>query len=125
MDLSGNPTGQNILKLRLGNTKGAHLVVLENPEQKEDVKLYGKLPDYGDFQGYDLWIEAVLSRIARGIYAYFHKPQWGTSKRRVFMAEIPKKLLRDPRNIAERDKKGDVKQEMMFRGIENRHCEYF
>ena len=36
------------------STKESHLAVLDNFKHQEDVKLYGQLPDYGDFQCYDL-----------------------------------------------------------------------
>ena len=62
-----------MMKSSLGNTK-EHLVVLEDSKQQEDVKLYGQLPDYGDFQGHDLGREDILLQIALMIYANFHRP---------------------------------------------------
>ena len=61
--------------------------------------MYSQFPDYGDFQIYDLGVGAILSQIDQEIYANPHKPSWGTSKRRLFMAEIAMKLFREIRNI--------------------------
>ena len=49
----GNFTGKYV-EAESRNKKESHLSVLCNFKQKEDVKLYGQLPDYDDFQGYDL-----------------------------------------------------------------------
>ena len=62
------------------DTKEAHLVVLEDYKKQEDVKLYGQLPDYDDFQGYDMGEEDVLRQVGLRIYANFHKPTWKTLK---------------------------------------------
>ena len=93
MDLSGKAPRRNMLKSSLGNTKDAHLVCLEDFEQKSDVKLYGQLPDYDDFQVYDLAQEDILRQIALGIYANFHRPSWGTLKHHLLTVKIPKKYL--------------------------------
>ena len=44
----------NMLRSSLGNGKESHIAVLDNFIQREDVKLYIQLPDYGDSQRYDL-----------------------------------------------------------------------
>ena len=46
-------------------------------------------------------VDSVLGQIAQEIYANFHKPSWQTSKRHLFMEEIPKKLRRELENIAD------------------------
>ena len=94
-----------MMKSSLGNTKEAHLGVSDDFEQQEDVKLYSQLPDYDDFQGYDLGVGGVLSRIAHKIYAGFHKPSWRTLKHHWFMAKIQKKLFRELNDVAENDKR--------------------
>ena len=39
-----------MVKSRTEGTKEAHLAVLEGLQKQEDVKLYGQLPDYDDFE---------------------------------------------------------------------------
>ena len=56
-----------MLKSSLRNTRAVHLVVLDNPNQQEDVKLYVPLPDC-DCQCYDLGREDILRQVAHGIY---------------------------------------------------------
>ena len=58
--------------------KRAHLGSLGDLKHKEDVKIPSQLPDYDDFRGYDLGVGGILSQVARGIYADFHKPSWET-----------------------------------------------
>ena len=55
--------------------------------------MYSQLPDYDDFQGYDLGIDTILSQIDQKIYSNFHQPSWRISKRHLFMAEMPKNFL--------------------------------
>ena len=81
---------RNMPKSSLGNTKEAHLAVLENSKQQEDVELYGQLPDYDDFQGYDLGQEDILRRIALGICDNFRKPPWQAIKHHLFPVGISK-----------------------------------
>ena len=79
--------------------------MVENFKQKADLEMYSQLPDYDDFQGYDLGIETILSQIAQKIYANFHKPSWQTLSHHLCMAKIPKMLFRDRKNI-DGDEKG-------------------
>ena len=44
--------------------------------------MHSQLPDYDDFQGYDMGAETVLSQIAQKIYAKYHKPSRRTLKNR-------------------------------------------
>ena len=67
-----------MLKSKLGDTKEAHLAVLEDYKKQEDVKLYGQLPDYDDFQCYDMGGGDILRQVSLRIYANFHKPSWET-----------------------------------------------
>ena len=90
MDLSGKPARRNMPKSSLGNTKEVHRAILENSKQQEDVKLYGQLPDYDDFQRYDLRQEDILRQIAMGVYANFHRPSWKTPKHHLLMIKIQK-----------------------------------
>ena len=107
LDLSGEFSRENTSRPSLGNTKEAHLSDWCNFEQQEDVKLYGQLPDYDDSQCYDLGKEDLLLQVVRRIYANSHKPSWGTLKRHLFSAGIPKKLLREIKSISRNGKKGD------------------
>ena len=97
--------------------KEARAVLVANFKHRDDFKMHSQLPDYDDFQGYDLGIETILSQISQKIYSYFRKPPWKTLKHHLFMAEIPKNLFRELRNIAENDKNDDFKQERMFGGV--------
>ena len=54
---------------RLGNTKALHLAVSGNFKQQEDAERYGQLPNYDDFQGYDLGRDDILLQVAQRIYA--------------------------------------------------------
>ena len=76
--------------------------------------MYTQLPDYGDFQGYDLGRDGALNHVGRKLYANFHKPPWRTLKRHSLSAEIAKELFIEIDAIAEKTKKGDRKQERMF-----------
>ena len=88
MDLSGNPK-ENMMKSSLGNTKELHRAVLEHSEHQEDVKLYGRLPDYDDSQCYDLGREDILRQIGMGIYVNIHRPSWKTLKHHLFTIKPP------------------------------------
>ena len=70
----------------------ARVVLVNDFKQQEGLKMYIQLPDYDDFQGYDLGMGWILSHIAHEIYANFHKPSWETLEHHLFMAETPKKL---------------------------------
>ena len=91
LDLRGEFHRGNMVMPSLGNTKEAHLAVLDNPEQKGDVKFYGQLADYDGFQGYDLGKQVILHHVAQRIYANIHDPSWRTLKRRLFPVNSPKK----------------------------------
>ena len=62
--------------------------------------MYGHLPDYEEFHGYDLGIDSELSQTDGMIYADFRKPSWGASGRHLFSVGIPKKLYRRPGILA-------------------------
>ena len=79
--------------------------------------MYIRLPDYDDFQGYDLGADGILSQIAHGIYDNSHHPSWGTLKHHLLMAEIPKNIFKDPKAVAENDKRGDFEHERMFGSV--------
>ena len=65
---------RNMLKSTSIETKGPNLVFLGDFKKKEDIKLYSHLPDYGDFQRYDLGEGDILRHVALRIYANSHKP---------------------------------------------------
>ena len=106
-----------MLRSSLESGEEAHIVFLDNSKHQEDVKLRTQLPDYGDFQGYDLGVGDTLNRAGRRIFANFHKPSWQTLKHHLLPAETPKELVRGLNAIAENDKKGDFKQGRMFGGV--------
>ena len=54
LDSGGVISQKNMMRSGIGIKKGAHLVVFGKFKQKEDVKMYIQLPDYGDSQCYDL-----------------------------------------------------------------------
>ena len=61
-------------------------------------------------------IDSELSQIDGGIYANSQKPSWGTPKRHLTQAGIPKKLIRHRKIVAENCKKGE------FALVENPDC---
>ena len=68
----------------------ARVVSANDSKQREDLKMYSQLPDYDDFQGYDLWKEDISRQVVQRIYANFHKPSWRTLKRHLFSAGFRK-----------------------------------
>ena len=73
LDLSGKFHMGNMPKSDLGGEKEDHTISVGNFKQHEDLKMYGQLPDYDEFQGYDMQIDSDLSRTDETIYANFHK----------------------------------------------------
>ena len=73
----------------LGKENKAHTILVENFKHREDLKMYGGLPDYEEFQGFYLRIDSELSQIDEKIYADFHKPSRKTSKRHLFLVWAP------------------------------------
>ena len=69
--------------------------------------MYGQLPDYDDFQRYDLGAEGVLCQISHKIYASYRKPSWPTLKHHLFMAKITKGIPKELKDAPESDKKDD------------------
>ena len=114
IDLSGGSPRRNMLKGALAGKKESNASLLGDSQKQEGVKLYSQLPDYDDFQGYDLGDEDISRQVALGIYANFHKPSWQTLKHHLFTVKITKKLFKKIKELADSDKKGDFKQEMMF-----------
>ena len=76
-----------------GREKESHTISAWDFNHQEDIKTYGQLPDYDEFQGYDLGIDSELSQIDETIYVSFHKPSWRTLKRHLVLVGIPEKLL--------------------------------
>ena len=72
--------------------------------------MYEQLPDYDEFQGYDLRIDSQLRQMSGEIYANCHKPSRKTMKRHLFQLWIPKRLLRHLEILAGNGKKDDFKQ---------------
>ena len=95
----------NMMSASLENENGARMVVVNGFKPQEDLKMYSQLPDYDDFQGYDLGVGGIPSQIAHKIYANFHKPSWRTLRHRLFIGGIPGKLSKWIKFAAENDKK--------------------
>ena len=77
---------------RFWGEKEAHAILVGNFKPQDDLKMYGQLPDYDEFHGYDLEIDSELSQIAGNIYANSRIQSWETSKRHLFLVGIPKQL---------------------------------
>ena len=92
LDLSGAFSRKICRDPVWGKENEAPIVLMTDFKHHVDLKMYSRLPDYDDFQRYDLGMGVVLSQIAHKMYANFHKPSWQTSKHHLFTAEIPKKL---------------------------------
>ena len=84
-----------MLKSGSGGAKGSQTISVGDFQQKEDLQMYGEIPDYDAFHGRDLAIDTDLSHIDERIYANFHKPSWNASKQHSFTAGTPKKLFPD------------------------------
>ena len=69
--------------------KEKHTIPAGDFKQQEDLKMYGQLPDYDGFRGYDLGIDSGLGRVDGKIYSNFHMPSWRTLKRHLFLAGGP------------------------------------
>ena len=67
-----------MLRYSLEGEKEAHIVPANDSEHHEDLKMYSQLPDYDDFQCYDLGAGGILSQIAHKIYDNFYNPLWET-----------------------------------------------
>ena len=80
------------VEIAYGDTKEAHLADSDDSKKREDVKLYGRLPDYGDFQGYDLGVDGILRQVALRIYDNFRMPSWETLKQHFSAVKIPKNI---------------------------------
>ena len=68
MDLSGEFDMGNIPKSGLEGGNEAHTIPAGTFKHQEDLKMYGQLPDYDEFQGYYLRTDAEIGRIAEKIY---------------------------------------------------------
>ena len=77
----------------IGHKKEARLAVLDKFKQKEDVKSHIQLPDYDDFQCYDLGRGGLFRQVSHRIYANFHKPSRRTLKHRLFSGRIPEETF--------------------------------
>ena len=64
----------------------------EHFKQKEDLKAYGQLPDYDEFQRYDRGADSELSQNDGEIYSNFHKPSREKLRRHLFLAGSPWQL---------------------------------
>ena len=61
----------NMLHSGLDGEKEAGNIPVANSKQKEDMEMYGQLPDYGDLLGYDLWAHTELIHAAGGFMPIF------------------------------------------------------
>ena len=77
LHLSGRFSRGDVIKSSLEGEKEARVDVVEKFNQQEDLETYIQLPAYDDdFRDYGMGIDGVLSKIARNIYANYHKPSW-------------------------------------------------
>ena len=67
--------------------------------------MYIQLPNYDDFQCYDLGAGGILGQIAHKMYADFHKPSWKTLQHHLFMAEIHKGVSKELKDVDGGDKR--------------------
>ena len=64
-------------------------------KKQEGVKLYSRIPDYDDFQGYDFGEEDILRQVALRIYSHFHKHSLQALKHHLFAVKFPKKHFKE------------------------------
>ena len=107
---------QIMIKWGLEGEKESHTISVGVFTHREDLKMYGQLPDFDDIQRYDMGIDTDLSRMAGEMYADFHKPLRQALKRHFPMAEIPKKLLRDPKIMEGNGKRASSNKKECLRG---------
>ena len=74
LGLGGNLTRENMPMPGSENGNEARIVWVNGFKKHGDLKMYIQLPDYDDFQCYDLGVGGVLSPLAHKIYANFHNP---------------------------------------------------
>ena len=103
----------NMPKSCLEREKESHVVLVGNSKQQEDLEMYIQLPDYEEFQLYDLGVDAVLSQTTRKIYGNFHKPSRQTLKRH-FLLWNSQEIVSVSRNYSRKGEKEYSKQERMF-----------
>ena len=77
---------------------------------QEGVKLYGQLPDYGDFQCYDLGKGDILLHVDLRMYGNFDKPSWQTLKHHLSAAKITKKLFKGIKELPRSDKRVSLRK---------------
>ena len=63
-----------MIKSGLRGEKEARIIPVVDFKQREDLQMYGQLPDYEEFQRYYLGIYSEVSQIDAKIYADFHNP---------------------------------------------------
>ena len=77
-------------------------------KHRENLKMHGQLPDYDEFQCYDLGIDSELIQIDGKNYANFQNPSRRSSRRHLFLAVIPEKLFHQLKILAAIDKKTNL-----------------
>ena len=112
-------------KSGLEGEKEAHAALVENFKQRGDFEMYSQLPDYEDFQVYDLGAGTILSRIAQKIYANFYNPSWGTLKHHLFVAKTQRSFLESSEILLKAIKGRSQTGMGVCGGIGNPDCEYF
>ena len=99
-------------KSGLEGEKGARTVSVANFYQRKDLEMYSQLPDYGEFQGYYLGIDAVLSQIGRKIFSPIYTIHIGRHRNAICLWLGYRRLFfRGRKFFAGGGKKGDSKQE--------------
>ena len=83
-----------MMKSGIGDTPEVNHVILDEFKIQDDVKMYRKLPGCDGFRCFDLPGESGLAAISNRVYEGFAKTPWSMLRHHLFVAHIPKKLLK-------------------------------
>ena len=120
IDLGGKYHFANMSNPSLRRYQEANQVLLDEPTSKEDVEMYGHLPDYG-FRCSDLASEMELSAISKRVCAVFPNPSWVKLKHHLFNMHIHKKLFIAIRGDAMNYKEYEFARSRLFRWEDTIH----
>ena len=111
-----------MLKASLESSPPSNQGLLDEFKIQASAKMYCRLPDYDNSQGFDLSDEVNLAATPKSTMVGFPKPSWLPRKHYLFNAHIRKKLFVAIRENATKDMKdGEFKQERLFRRVDKRH----
>ena len=88
------------------------------------MEIYGQLPDYDEFQGYDLGVGTDLRRIAGNIYANSHNSSWKAVKHHVIDGGGAEEVIPGAQNSSGAIKGRVQSRKNVWAGRKNPNFEY-